>query len=317
MRALFVPALTLACSLSAGQALAQTRVVYLWYADGGPVPVPVNTSCAGTPPPYTCDFAPTPVACKRAVQRYLDAWYADLDLVFTLSKPAGDYDTVVITRDGTWCGVTSQNLGRGMLAPMCQNLPTGYALVYQCATDAKRCATIIAQEQAHLVGLEHTVSERDVMNENFLTTHEGFEDALNAVVHPPVCQREQNSYQKMKERVGAWMGGAKPLPFDPEVDAGGDGPPPSEDAGTVDAEPEAPGPDAGAGGSGGDAPARDAAAADAAAVGGDDGGCGCDVGGQPQAARWPLAAAMALLVLRRRRRRRRGPGPSKRSKMAA
>ena len=293
MRALFVPALTLACSVWASQALAQTRVVYLWYADGGPVPV--NIGCAANPPAYTCDFAPTPQACKRAVQRYLDAWYADMDVVFTTSKPPGEYDTVVITRDGGWCGVTPQNLGRGMLGPMCQDLRTGYALVYQCATDPKRCATIIANEQAHLVGLEHTISERDVMNENFLTTHEGFEDALNAVVHPPVCQREQNSYQKMKERVGAWMGGAKPVPFDPEVDGGADAAPVEQDAAATDPVADGPAPDEGAGGSGGGAPDAGRDAADAGTTVGDDsGGCGCDVGGRPGAAAWWLIGVRGL-----------------------
>jgi MYXO-CTERM domain-containing protein len=298
MRALLVPALTVAWLLGAAQAQAQTRVVYLWYADGGPVPV--NTSCAGTPPPYTCDFAPTPTACKRAVQAHLDAWYADLDVVFTLSKPAGDHDTVVITRDGTWCGVTTQNLGRGMLAPMCQDLPMGYALAYQCVSDAKLCATIIAQEQAHLVGLEHTVSEFDVMNVNFVTArHQGFEDALNAVAHPFQCQREQNSYQKMKERVGTWMGGAKPLPFDPEVDGGADVGPAGEDVGT-DAVADAEGVDA-APGTGADAPGggSDVRATDAPVVPGDDSGCGCHLGGRPGGSAWPLVGVAALLVKRR------------------
>ena len=98
------------------------------------------------------------------------------------------------------------------------------------------------------MGLEHTISERDVMNVNFLTTHQGFEDALNAVVHPPECQREQNSYQKMKERVGAWMGGAKPVPFDPEVDGGADGAAGrATDAAAADAGADGPAPDVGAG----------------------------------------------------------------------
>ena len=301
MRALLVPALTLACWVGAGPARAQTRVVYLWYADGGPVPV--NTSCPGTPPAFTCDFAPTPTACKRAVQAYLDAWYADLDVVFTLNKPPGEYDTVVITRDGSWCGVTPQNLGRGMLAPMCQDVRTGYALVYQCATDPKLCAMIIAQEQAHLVGLEHTVSEFDVMNVNFVSArHNGFEDALNAVAHPPQCQREQNSYQKMKERVGAWMGAAKPMPFDPEVDGGADGGAPIEDGGSADRGADPPGPDA-APGTGADAPGGDAPAADAAVVPGDDSGCGCRLGGRPAGGAWLLVVFGAALGIRRRQPR--------------
>jgi hypothetical protein len=300
MRALFVPALTLATWFGGGQALAQTtRVVYLWYADGGPVPV--NTTCAGTPPPFTCDFAPTTVACKRAVQAYLDAWYADLDVVFTLSKPAGEYDTVVITRDGAWCGVTPQNLGRGMLAPMCQDVKTGYAITYQCATDAKLCASIIAQEQAHLVGLEHTVSEFDVMNVNFVTErHMGFEDHLNAVAHPFQCQREQNSYQLMKQRVGAWMGGPKPGPFDPEVDGGADGGA-VEDAAPADVAV----PDAAAADTGpvADAPGggSDARVADAGVDPGDDSGCGCRLGGRPGGGAGLLVIALAALLVGRRR----------------
>jgi hypothetical protein len=286
-------------ALLSRQALAQTRVVYLWYADGGPLPV--NTTCAAAPPAYRCDFAPTPEGCKREILRYLDAWYADLDLVFTHSKPPGDYDTVVITTDGAWCGAGPQNLGRGQLGPQCQTLPTGYAIAYQCGTDAKRCATIIAQEQAHLVGLEHTVSEHDVMNVNFFTTHDGFEDAVNPVINPE-CQREQNSYLKMKERLGPWVGGLKPGPYDREVDGGADAAPDGADA---------PGnADAAAGGGPADAPAADAThdgpadRADGGPSAGDPDGCGCALGDRPGPVRWPALALAALALLRLRPGRR-------------
>jgi MYXO-CTERM domain-containing protein len=208
----------------------------------------------------------------------------------------------VITRDGAWCGVSPQNLGRGMLAPMCQDLKTGYAIAYQCATDAKLCASIIAQEQAHLVGLEHTVSEFDVMNVNFIVErHMGFEDNLNAVAHPFQCQREQNSYQLMKQRVGAWMGGPKPGPFDPEVDGGADGgtavDAAAPDAAVADAVEVDTGSVADAAGGG-----SDARAADAAVDPGDDSGCGCRLGGQPGGSAG-LLVVLALLAARRRSRR--------------
>lgn len=205
------------------------KVVFLWFADGGPAPME-GSPCAGkTPTAYTCAFGSSVDDCKRQVMAHLDRWYEDFNVVFTFTKPvSGPHYTVIVTSDGAWC---DQGSGIGGLAPInCLDLDGGTAYAFVCRRAAKTCASIIAQEQAHTVGLAHTLSRADVMYPIVQATSEGFEDKENQV-ESALCRATQNSHALMAERLGRWTGGNKPDPFENGTlaDAGA-----FDDGGTVD-----------------------------------------------------------------------------------
>jgi len=78
---------------------------------------------------------------------------------------------------------------------------------------AKQTAVIIAQEQAHLVGLEHVASDTDLMYPSICSSCDGFVDE-DLPIDGDRCDRaSQNSYQMMKGTLGAWPGGPKPSAF--------------------------------------------------------------------------------------------------------
>jgi hypothetical protein len=217
-RALIAIALT-AATANAGEAApagrAPPEVIFIWYADGGPAPT--ASACAGKiPPGYACSFGTDVDDCKRQVQSYLDRWYADLNVVFTYTRPAsGRYYTVVVTSDGgAWCNPSYDQRVGGVAPISCEHvLDDGTCYAFQCGHDAKACATIIAQEQAHLVGLEHTSSHSDAMYVFVSALSDGFENTENPIANS-VCNRlTQNSFQEMRQRLGEWPGGTKPDPF--------------------------------------------------------------------------------------------------------
>lgn len=225
-----------------------SRRVFLWFADGGVPPKSVNDICIGRPPAFRCTLGPTVDDCRQAIQVFLDRWYAEADVVFTYAPPAdGAFDTVVLSNDGAWCNEDPRTVSRSPL-PMCTPVERGAVAIFRCGDDAKACATLIAKEQAHLLGLQHTASATDVMNELGATEHDGFEDRFNGATSAR-CGALQNSRRLLIERAGAWPGGAKPDPGSPPdpvfpgapdaaaVDAG------TADAGTIDA--TAPEPDGG------------------------------------------------------------------------
>ncbi|HEY8923768.1 MAG TPA: Ig-like domain-containing protein [Polyangia bacterium] len=195
------------------------KVIYLAYADGNVPPAVAPDPCKATAPKFVCQFAPTLKECQRQVQAYLDDWYADFNVVFTLNKPtSGTYYTEIVSSGGgAWCGAQKTTAG---IAPFyCQDLAGGTAYTFMGGASAKETAIIIAQEQAHLVGLEHTQSQRDLMNPTVCTACEGFENVANPVDTDHCGRPTQNSYQMLKDRLGAWPGGVKPSPFgcDPDV----------------------------------------------------------------------------------------------------
>jgi hypothetical protein len=287
---------------------AATRQIFVWFADGGLAPRSVAKICSGRPPAYQCPLGPTVDACRAPLQALLDRWYADFDVVFTYAPPTSEpgadaagpaYDTVVIASDGAWCGADPRTVSRSPL-PGCTDPGAGGAVaIFSCGADTKKCATLITKEHGHLVGLHHTGSPTDVMNELGATDHDGFEDRDNLSATPR-CGRLQNSYRLMLERLGAWAGGTKPgpgEPLPPNFPGGRDAvsPPDPEDGGVtgevapVD-EPDGPvaGPDLAPGPGG----KIDAAVAPA----GDAGGCSCQLGGTPGAGGPALSGTLALLV---------------------
>jgi hypothetical protein len=181
------------------------RRVFLFYADGI-APLPPGMVCGGAtvPPAYRCSFGESQgtEGCKIRVQRFLDDWYRDFNVRFTLTPPSqGTFDTVVITSAGTWCGASTSIRGKADFA--CDGVSSGVAYAFDCADSAHQCASVIAQEQAHLAGLEHTASYRDLLNASGCGSCSGFEDAIDPLSGPGQCGRiTQNSHQMMIDRLG-------------------------------------------------------------------------------------------------------------------
>jgi hypothetical protein len=185
--------------------------VFLWFADGGEPPV-AGPPCAGRrPPAYECAFGDSVDDCRRQVIALLDRWYADYNLVFTQGGPSGAQQSVVITTDGDWC---AQEPSTGGLAPvLCEPAEGTTVYAFQCGRDPHTCASIIAQEHAHTMGLAHTGSPSDVMFPGIGPSSDGFEPRENAV-RGSACRATQNSHALMGQRLGRWPGGRKPSLLD-------------------------------------------------------------------------------------------------------
>ena len=191
-------------------AAGEPRVIYLDYADGSALPKTDVNACKGTAPAFKCNFASSLAECQRQIQTYLDKWYADYNIVFTLTRPtSGKFYTVVVTSGGgAWCDLDAKVAG---VAPfLCKDLNGGVAYAFLGGENAKQTAIIIAQEQAHLLGLEHTNSDSDLLYPTICKNCDGFENVENAVRDDKCNRPKQNSYALMKERVGIWPGGTKP-----------------------------------------------------------------------------------------------------------
>ena len=188
-------------------------VIYLRYADGTEKHTGNYDPCTGKVPAFECSFAPTLLECQRQVQAYLDAWYADFNVIFTLTRPtSGTYYTEVISSGGgAWCKVDDKVAG---VAPfLCKDLQGGVACTFRGGTSARETAVIIAQEQAHLLGLEHTTNTHDIMFPTISADTTGFVDGDSDVTGDRCDRPSQNSYQMMKHALGDWPGGPKPSPF--------------------------------------------------------------------------------------------------------
>jgi len=191
------------------------KVFYLFYATGKDLPATDLNACSGlgTPPKFNCTFAPTLAECQRQIQSYLDRWYADFNIIFTLTRPTSGkfYTEVISSGGGAWCNVSSKVAG---VAPfLCKDLAGGVSYTFLGGQSAKQTAVIIAQEQAHLVGLEHVASDTDLMYPSICSSCDGFVDE-DLPIDGDRCDRaSQNSYQMMKGTLGAWPGGPKPSAF--------------------------------------------------------------------------------------------------------
>lgn len=199
---------------AADKTTAPPKVIYLVYADGKTPPPSMNyNACTGMAPKFTCNFAPTLLECQQQIQAYLDKWYADFNVIFTLTKPtSGSYYTEVISSGGgAWCNVDSSVAG---VSPfLCHDLKGGVAYTLSGGENAHDTAVIIAQEQAHLLGLEHVAANDDIMYPYICRNCDGFKNQ-DVPVSGDRCDRQtQNSYQMMKDTLGAWPGGAKPSAF--------------------------------------------------------------------------------------------------------
>jgi len=202
-----------AADAGAPASVTPPSVVYLDYADGSPSPNINPNACQGTPPKFACQFASNLKDCQKQIQAYLDKWYADFNVVFTLTRPKSGsfYTEVVSSGGGAWCQASANTAG---IAPFyCKDLGTGVAYTFMGGQNAKDTAIIIAQEQAHLVGLEHTKSTHDVMDPTICPDCDGFENITNQIDGDRCGWSTQNSYQRMLSALGRWPGGVKPTPF--------------------------------------------------------------------------------------------------------
>ena len=208
--------------------------VWLWYADGKAIPGFTEYFCDYVPPAYKCNFGSSLDDCRAQVQTYLDAWYKDFNLVFTFTKPpSGDYYTYTVAITSGWpqCKLDAADLTGGIaaneggIAPgnSCLDNPGHTAIAIECGKNAHDCATLIAHEHGHLVGLVHETSSMDVMNPSVQITAAGFVDQSLPAVQDMSnsCQvPKQNSYEQMLSVLGPWSGGNKPSPFPSASDAG-------------------------------------------------------------------------------------------------
>jgi hypothetical protein len=118
---------------------------------------------------------------------------------------------VISSGGGAWCKVDDKVAG---VAPfLCKDLNGGVAYTFQGGRSARETAVIIAQEQAHLIGLEHTTNPHDIMYPTVSSDTEGFVDADSSVTGDRCDRATQNSYQMMKKTIGEWPGGPKPSAF--------------------------------------------------------------------------------------------------------
>ncbi|HVY37077.1 MAG TPA: Ig-like domain-containing protein [Polyangia bacterium] len=201
-------------SVAENNASPAPKVIYLVYADGKtPLPSMNYNACSGLAPKFTCTFAPTLLECQQQIQAYLDRWYADFNVIFTLTKPtSGTYYTEVVSSGGgAWCKV--DNTVAGVAPFLCKDLKGGVAYTLEGGQSAHDTAVIIAQEQAHLLGLEHVSSDSDIMYPYICRTCDGFQNKSLAVTGDRCDRQAQNSYQMMKDALGAWPGGPKPSAF--------------------------------------------------------------------------------------------------------
>src|SRR5689334_10929863 len=157
------------------------KIIYLRYADGTETHTANYDACSGVVPKFECAFAPTLLECQRQIQTYLDAWYADFNVIFTLTRPtSGKYYTEVVSSGGgAWCKVDGNVAG---VAPfLCNDLNGGVAYTFLGGRTARETAVIIAQEQAHLLGLEHTTNPHDIMFPTISSDTGGFVDGDSQV----------------------------------------------------------------------------------------------------------------------------------------
>jgi hypothetical protein len=175
------------------------RLVYLWYADGNEPPSTLEFCIGARPERFSCSFGPSYEACQSAIQGYLGTWYSAFKVHFTVVPPPSGvaHDTLIVTRTGSWCGLREAGL-----APVtCEPLVAGTAWALSCGESAEQCAAIIAQEHAHLLGLEHTTRPRDIMFTPVCERCAGFDNSDSTVVNGR-CRRTQNSFALVAQALG-------------------------------------------------------------------------------------------------------------------
>src|SRR4029079_17706134 len=188
-------------------------VIYLRYADGTEKHTGNYDPCTGKVPAFECSFAPTLLECQRQVQAYLDAWYADFNVIFTLTRPtSGTYYTEVISSGGVAACKFDDKVA-GVAPFLCKDLSGGVAYTFQGGRTARETAVIIPQEQDYLIGHENTHNPHDIMYPTVSPDTAGFVNDDSPVTGDRCDRETQNSYAMMKKALGEWPGGPKPSVF--------------------------------------------------------------------------------------------------------
>ena len=112
---------------SSGGGGPEPKVFYLRYADGTETHNGNYDACRAPArcPSSSARSRPRSLECQRQIQAYLDAWYADFNIIFTLTQPtSGKYYTEVVSSGGgAWCKVDDKVAG---VAPfLCKDLQGG------------------------------------------------------------------------------------------------------------------------------------------------------------------------------------------------
>ena len=201
-----------AASSQAGS--VEPKVIYLLYADGKTSSPPTSgDACSGVVPAFNCTFGTSILDCEQQIQTLLDHWFADFNVIFTLSRPTGgSYDTAVVSSGGgAWCGVKDTTAGA---APrVCAPVRTGVAFTLDGGSSAHDTAVVIAHEEGHLLGLEHVTDDNEIMFPFICAGCDGFENNTFTVSDDACTRPTQDSYRMMMQALGPWGGGPKPSAF--------------------------------------------------------------------------------------------------------
>jgi hypothetical protein len=190
----------------------EPKVIYLIYADGK-TSTTSGDACSGVVPAFNCTFGTSLLDCEQQIQTLLDQWFADFNVVFTLSRPtSGSYYTAVVSSGGgAWCGV--KDTVAGVAPRVCAPVGTGVAFTLDGGSSAHDTAVVIAHEQGHLLGLGHVTDDNEIMFPFICASCDRFENSAFSVSDDACRRPTQNSYQMMMAALGPWGGGPKPSAF--------------------------------------------------------------------------------------------------------
>lgn len=172
------------------------RVVWLAWADGEPLTRVGADPCARWTPPRASASADQ----RDAVEAQVNAWFAPFGITFTYVRPAAVDSMVVVTDSNDWC-MTAPNIGG--IAPFSGRPISGTAYAFVGTWGVNELAQTIAQEYAHMLGLEHSTLDGDAMYPVLAGDCQGFLDQDAPVGLPDLVYRgHQNSHAMLLAALG-------------------------------------------------------------------------------------------------------------------
>jgi hypothetical protein len=144
-------------------------------------------------------------SCMEFVADLVEQHWEDMNIVFTLERPAsGPYTMVMIGPPSGSCG-----FGVEGAAPLdCHNRnPSNVVFAFDCAASAAACSVTISQELAHSFGLAHTYQSCDIMTPGSFRCSEPSFSKSDALADDTTCGPIQNNHARLLEVLGPWQGG--------------------------------------------------------------------------------------------------------------